>query len=457
MPNWMEVQKSEDEMQLFLTLYELPDGKAPTTEVVKQELRRQGFQLGIKDEVIAAMLADKVYEKPVVVAEGKQPAPPKPGHYEFFFDTKAETNIPTILEDGTVDYSKNIELVETGTLLAQYHKVSPGEKGYTVTGAIIESDNTMELPMLEMDGVYHEDGKYYASQIGKVTLHNGRLKVDPTLVVDGNVSIAYGNIDFTGDVIIKGDINTGMHVKAGGSITVEGAVEGAKLEAGGDVIIGQGIHGEGKAVIMGDGNLVCKFIETAQVNVLGDLQTGYIINSEVVSEGLLDTSKGRGVIMGGTVCGLKGVIAKNIGHRSHTPTKVFTGATPRDTDLLKRVRMSVKSCKVYIEKLEMEEETLLASVADPEKAMEKNIEFREHVQTIRQEREQIKVKLDKCSEAAEKLLDRIDRFHGCEITVTGMFYGGSSVTISSVEKEEMDDVKAVKFMQDGVNIACVNL
>lgn len=457
MPNWIELQKSEDEMELFLTLHKRADGRDITQNSIKDEMRRSGFQLGIDDRAISMMLAQSKYDEPVVVAKGQMPGEAKPGYYEFFFNINAERGIPSILEDGTVDYSHVMELVEKGTLLATYHKVLPSKSGYTVTGAMVEGTTAEELPALEMDGVYREGDDYFAAQDGRVTLNGGSIKVDPALVVNGSVTVAYGNIDFTGDVLVRGDINSGMVVKANGTITVEGAVEGAKIVAGKDLIIGQGIHGEQKANIIADGTLVCKFIENAEVNVLGDVDTGYIVNSEVISEGMVDISKGRGIIMGGTVCGLKGVKAKVIGHRSHTPTRVFCGATPRDTQLLKRMRMSVKSCKVYMERLEEEENKLFVGVADKEKAMEKNAALRERVNTNREEYEQIKNKLMKCSMAVEKLLEKIDLYTGCEIEATTMCYGGCNITINTVSKEQYDDVKAVKFVQDGMSVTGIGL
>ena len=49
-----------------------------------------------------------------------------------------------------------------------------------------------------------------------------------------------GNIDFIGDVVIKGMVNDGFKVKSGKSITVMGNVYAATLEARQNIIIKQG-------------------------------------------------------------------------------------------------------------------------------------------------------------------------------------------------------------------------
>lgn len=457
MANWMEIHKSADEMQLLLTLHERADLKEIQFEEVKQELRRMGYQLGINEEMIHAMIDKKVYGQPVLIADGQKPGKSKAGFYEYFFDVKAGTGKPKILENGTVDYSQIMEIVEKDQVIAEYHAAVQGEAGYTVTGAMVPAEKIIEVPKHQRDGVTYQDGKYIAMNTGKVTLKNNVIKVDPTLVVNGNVSIAYGNIDFTGDVLVKGDVNAGMIVKAAGNVTIQGAVEGARIEAGKDVIIGQGIHGDGKAYLRADGNMVCKFVEAAEVNILGNLETGYCINSDIVAEGFVDVSKGKGVIMGGTVCGLKGIKAKVIGHKSRMETNVYCGATPQDTALLKRMRQSVKSCKIYLEKLEREEERLFKNVPNREKAIANNIELREQVRLIGEEHGQITSKLKKCSETVDLLLQRISVFHGSAIVATDLFYGGTSVTVSTIQKQESDDLKAVKFVQDGINVASIGL
>jgi len=58
-----------------------------------------------------------------------------------------------------------------------------------------------------------------------------------------NVTVATGNINFTGSVIIDGDVTEGMKVIASGDVTIGGFVESAIIEAGGDVTISGGIIG----------------------------------------------------------------------------------------------------------------------------------------------------------------------------------------------------------------------
>ncbi|MEI2428161.1 FapA family protein [Priestia megaterium] len=62
------------------------------------------------------------------------------------------------------------------------------------------------------------------------------VSILPTLIHQGNVNESSGNIQFTGDVEIEGEVEAGMLVEAEGNILVEQAVNQATLNASGAVI-----------------------------------------------------------------------------------------------------------------------------------------------------------------------------------------------------------------------------
>ena len=81
--------------------------------------------------------------------------------------------------------------------------------------------------------VYSEDrDRLLAACEGNLTFRSGRFHVENVFTVSGNVDNSVGNINFTGSVVIHGDVLEGYSVKAKGDITVMGIVEGARLSAG---------------------------------------------------------------------------------------------------------------------------------------------------------------------------------------------------------------------------------
>ena len=81
-----------------------------------------------------------------------------------------------------------------------------------------------------------------SEKVGLPKLINNGMEVDEVYKIK-DVTVGTGNINFTGSVIIEGDVTEGMKVIASGDITVGGFVESATLEAGGDITISGGIIG----------------------------------------------------------------------------------------------------------------------------------------------------------------------------------------------------------------------
>ena len=73
---------------------------------------------------------------------------------------------------------------------------------------------------------------YTASMDGKIEMQNDRIVVLPVHEVSGNAELAEGNIDFRGDIVIHGNVESGVSIRATGSITIDGVAEACMLEAG---------------------------------------------------------------------------------------------------------------------------------------------------------------------------------------------------------------------------------
>ena len=69
--------------------------------------------------------------------------------------------------------------------------------------------------------------------------------------------------------MIHGSVESGVTIKATGSITIDGNVEACNLEAGKDIILRSGMVGGNKAHVRTKGNLYAKFIEYTVIQVEG--------------------------------------------------------------------------------------------------------------------------------------------------------------------------------------------
>ena len=114
---------------------------------------------------------------------------------------------------------------------------------------------------------------------GHVSLVDDKVFVSDVYSVE-DVSTATGNIDYQGDVEVKGNVCENFSVKTRGNVFVQGVVEGATIEAGGNIVIARGMHGQNKGKLKAGGNVIAKFISAAQVETGGYVEAEQILNAK---------------------------------------------------------------------------------------------------------------------------------------------------------------------------------
>ena len=291
-----------------------------TESYINSKLEELGVKTGMKPETIRTMIADATYEKEYVIAEGKQPTSGKDGYYSFFFDSDEKEYQPTVLADGSVDYSVQRELVKAGDLLAQYHPSKPGVFGYTVFANIVAPIPVKELPALKLRNVKRKDLSYYAETDGEVTYQNGKLMVNNVLTIKENATNIQGAIHYVGDIHVYGDVLLGTTITADGNIVVDGAVESATVTASKDIIIQKGIFGRNKAVIKAGGSIRTAMIEEAEVTA-GESITFHYSYCSVLTAGediIADTKSGK--VIGGITTAGNAILVKYAGNSAEIKT-----------------------------------------------------------------------------------------------------------------------------------------
>lgn len=353
------IRIEEDTMRAWLYLMppEPEEGKYIKQEI-KDYLIRNGIIFGYHESNIAAMAHKGIYCREIVVAEGLLPEDGKDGYFEYTFE--AEVKGPQILEDGTVDYTAVNKLinVHVGDKLATYRPARQGTDGSDIMGNVLKAAVAKELPMLRGVGISKRDSEdtYFAEKEGKVELRDGKLDIKSTHEIFGDVDLTIGKIEFFGDVVINGNVESGVLIRAGRNIEIRGSVEAASLFAGGDIILQRGIQGQQRAKASARGSVFAKFIEQTIVTAGADVVADSIMSSRVVAEGTVRLSGKRGVIVGGYTHGLLGIDAVNVGNEAETRTVVHAGCEEdifnKGIELKKRevqVRRSLDEMKETIE------------------------------------------------------------------------------------------------------------
>jgi len=193
-----------------------------------------------------------------LVASGTPPRNPVEGTVEFLVPFE-KVRLIDENDERSVDWKKlwTIPTVHAGTVIARIHPPREGTAGIDIYGISVPPPHTAPFRVTYGEGVIvsAENGVtevLTARDLGQPVFRGGELDVLPVLVVDGDVNMISGDIDFIGSVIVPGSVTEGFSVKAGRDAAVSGSVFNACVEAAGSCIIQGGIVGEHSEVRAGE-------------------------------------------------------------------------------------------------------------------------------------------------------------------------------------------------------------
>lgn len=432
------VRIDDDDMRAFLCIQEELKNDYNNEAVIYQFLKEKGVNYGIIEENLKELLEKQLYNHEIVIAQGLQPENGVDGYYEYKFNLDFSKK-PKIRPDGTVDYwsIKMVETVEEGQVIAIYHKAYQGKDGMNVKGKIVLAKRGRDQVPLRGKGFERsEDGSIYTALIdGKIEMMNGRITILPVYEINGDVDLSVGNIDFRGDVIIHGGVCTGVSIKATGTVTIDGIVEGAQIEAGKDVVLRSGVMGASRASITSRGNITAKFFEYTRVHANGSIQADVFLNCKVTCGGSIILDGKKASIVGGDVWAIERISVHTLGSDGEVKTKVRIG---NDAAVVRRIGI-LKS------KIEVEEENL--------RKIEEGLKMLGDVKNDPRRTELLRVKIrdsallsDDTAEL-EKLENQVERARGGNIAVKGKVYPGVSVEMDDLRvqvKEEQENLEFVK-------------
>jgi hypothetical protein len=318
------------------------NGPTLTKDDIIASLRKDHIRFGINEEKIDEFVKNPVYFTEIEFVTGQEQVEGKNGTVQYFFNTDKKLK-PKTNEDGSVDFhSLNvINSVNEGDILVKIEKEVRGIQGMTVYGKRINPRPVKPAKCEVGKNVRANEDKteFYAACTGHVRIIQGRVVVDDVYGVPKDVDNNTGNIDYSGNVHIKGSIRSGFSVRAGGDIVVEGVIEDANVDAGGQIIVKHGINSAGTNTIKSKSNIISKFIENGRIEAGGYVQSEVIMASSVKADGDIIVKGKKGFIAGSSCIAGGSVIADTIGSDMGSQTTIEAGQRPdvkKKLDLIRR-------------------------------------------------------------------------------------------------------------------------
>lgn len=438
---------SPDKMQAYARFYPPSEnGERMTLGEFLGELVHKNIRFGILENELSSFFANPQYCTDIKVAEGKRPRHGKDAKIEYYFETDLSTK-PALKEDGSVDFFnlKTISHCREGEVLARLFPEDVGDPGRSVYDEVIKPKAVKQEKLKFGKNVILSENKLEitAAVDGHVTLSNGKVSVSNVLQVD-NVDVSTGNINYDGSVVVKGNVFANFSVKAKENIEVAGVVEGAWLEAGGNIIIARGMNGMARGILKAEGNVIAKFIENAKVRAGGYISTESILHSEVMAGTDVQVTGKRGFITGGKVSAMDLVQVKTLGSGMGADTIVEVGATQEIRRQMKQLQQQMLECKRIIDSLQpvlnmMAQKLSQGTKFKPEQL--KNI--REMVDADKKKKQELR----ECAQKMDTLQAILDKSDKARIEVTDRVYAGTKICVADASMIVKDLMHYCQFIK----------
>jgi len=448
----VEITVAEDKMSAYLTLSPPKGGDPINLDAIKKAFAEKGIRNGfiptaIKESILSGEASDLCIAEADPLIQGEDAT-----FHCLLPDMK--TRAPQVNENGNVDYRDlgEIVVVHPGEKLMRREPATAGVPSSNIYGETVNPKRGIDHKFASgLDGVTTSEDDpnlLIATETGQpIVLDNG-ISIENTMEVE-NVNLTTGNIVFDGSVLIKGDVENGMTVKASGDINVLGRVESAKIVAGGDIVIMGAIIGRGElrdqqnqknpetAMLEAKGSVNAKFIENAFIDSEDSIFIqDWVIKSELtaVNEIIVGNKNARkGQIIGGKVTSGILVKAMNIGSSAGTPTKIQVGVDSdieqkfeeNNREITRREKSLVEICKAFIS---LKNNPTKQAKEMMQKSLKAKKQLENEISNLRQER--------------EILTKEKERINNVRLIVEKTIYSATTIIVGGIEKQISEDLGA---------------
>lgn len=396
-------EESEPEEAGICRIYISDDGMAawmflfppfpPQEKVEREEITRSmedgGVTTGIDAAAVDYLCLEQPYFELVPFACGTPCVEGTDGSVKELYPRQLSNEVK-INDNGTADYhTRNfMQPIKKGDVICEVIPPQEGVAGVRVDGRALPPRPVKAVKaVIGANTALTEDGRQVIAKIDGHLEFQSAFLVRSSLEIGGDVDYSTGDIDYQGDVHIRGSVRAGFSVRATGAVVVDGMVEAARIEAGGDVIVASGILGDNRALIKSGSNVRAKYLENCAVYAGKSVYTDCAIASQIGSDDSIVVTTGRGTVIGGTITAGKAIRTHIVGSNSGRKTCLVLGIL----SYTERVRQDSETALQDIEKERQEldkqiQNLALRSGADTSKAQIAKANLRKSVLAIKEEK-----------------------------------------------------------------------
>jgi uncharacterized protein (DUF342 family) len=289
-------------------------------------LRRKGIVFGFKIDDIRDIAHNALYDREVVIAEGKPPVDGENARLIFEVDLEKGTK-PKEAQSGKVDYRniQSIVQVGQGQVIARKEPPGKGTPGLDVTGKEIPPTPGVDIAVKGgKNTMVSEDGKYLkATKSGYIYKQADLVNVGELLTIKKDVDFSVGNIKYSGDVEVDGNVLPGFSVETDGNIVIKGEAESAKIVSrNGSVTIDRGVIGKNDMFVTAKKEIKLVFAQAAVISTEGMFNIGkYCLHCDITCDTAIGSQPHTAVI-GGSLTAFSKIEIDTVGNEKGIETKL---------------------------------------------------------------------------------------------------------------------------------------
>ncbi|MFE4895203.1 DUF342 domain-containing protein [Peribacillus butanolivorans] len=416
---------------------------------ILKELQRENISEGILMHILQNGLRIK---DSIVIAKGTEPVHGKDAVVTYF---KRSERKPAVREDGKVDYydMSFLDEVKSGDWLGEKVPPTTGKMGRSITGEFALADKGKNKKLLydrTTVAAIEENGKFILRALinGVVEFRGGKIAVGDHLVIEGDVGIETGNIEFDGSVTVKGTIIDNFSVTATKDISIlsELGVSNVKeiKSKVGDVFIKGGIFGKGVSKISAGRNIFVKHANECHLIAGENIHIGsYSLGSFLKAKNIFTDEK-KGKLIGGVIEAHGKVRAAVIGNRMERKTIINVQGFNREI-LKEELNKTLLLYKSKIQKLELVKEKLeVYDMFVGQLNLAQNYQYEQ----TRSQLESLTAEIFQLDEKRKSLMDTLDSKGDGEITIGQMAFPDTRLQIKSLEKKLNELTKGTFYAEN---------
>lgn len=444
----MTIKVSDDKMQVFAKFYPATEqAKKLTYDDILGILAAKGIKVGVEKDLIEELIKDKKYCHNYLIVKG---IPITTGHdAKIIYHFNTDLNVkPKLNQDGTVDFHHldNIGHIHKGQILATLIPEDLGKPGLNVFGEVIKQPSYNKLKLRYSKNITcSEDKCTITSDVdGHASLVDGKVFVSNLYEVQ-DVDTSTGNIDFEGNVLVKGNVRSGFEIVAKGNIEVNGVVEGATLIAGGQIVLQRGIQGMNKGILKAGGNIITKFIESAHVEADGYVQTESILHSTVSAKGEIIVQGKKGFVTGGVVTSLTGITARTIGSLMGTDTRIEVGIDPTIKEHQQTLQKEIEEMNKRVGMIEPVISNCMKKISQGQKLTNEQMGY---IKQLSEEHKELEQKIKDSQNEITNINLSLNLARDARIKVSERIYSDVKITISDCVMYVREERDHCQFVRD---------